>query len=36
LSPGESITLPASIRNNGGTIVNLPTAASDFTTSGTE
>ena len=34
LDPGESITLPASIRNNGTGTVTLPTATSDFTTNG--
>lgn len=35
LNPGESITLPASIRNNGTGAVTLPTATSDFMTNGT-
>lgn len=35
LNPGESITLPASIRNNGTGTITLPTATSDFTTNGT-
>lgn len=35
LQPGESITLPASIRNNGDTSVTLPTTASDFQANGT-
>lgn len=34
LAPGESVTLPASIRNNGDTTVTLPTATSDFRASG--
>lgn len=34
LEPGESITLPASIRNNGTTTVTMPTTASDFQASG--
>lgn len=35
LNPGESITLPASIRNNGPDTVTLPTTASDFQVNGT-
>lgn len=35
LDPGETVTLPASIRNNGDTPVTLPTTASDFTTNWT-
>lgn len=35
LSPWESITLPASIRNNGTWSVTLPTTTSDFTSNGT-
>jgi hypothetical protein len=35
LQPGESITLPASIRNNGPETVTLPTTASDFQSNGT-
>ncbi|MCD5375044.1 DUF916 domain-containing protein, partial [Candidatus Gracilibacteria bacterium] len=34
LAPGESITLPMSIRNNGTGTVTMPTATSDFTSSG--
>jgi hypothetical protein len=36
LQPGESITLPASIRNNGPETVTLPTTASDFQSRGTD
>jgi len=36
LQPWESITLPASIRNNWDTPVTLPTTASDFESSGTD
>lgn len=35
LQPGESITLPVSIRNNSGNTVTLPTATSDFQANGT-
>ncbi len=35
LNPGWSITLPASIKNNGDTTVTLPTWASDFQANGT-
>ena len=34
LEPGESVTLPASIRNNGPDIVTLPTTKSDFQANG--
>ena len=34
LDPGESVTLPASIKNNGTWSVFLPTSTSDFTSSG--
>jgi len=35
LQPGQSITLPASIRNNGPDVVTLPTTSSDFQSNGT-
>ncbi len=34
LNPGESVTLPASIKNNGTWSVTLPTAVSDFVSNG--
>jgi len=36
LDPGESITLPASIRNNSTGTVVLPTSSSDFVTNGVD